>query len=78
MIIPIRCLTCGNILGSKYSAYLNYLETLSSDAKHNLITTDVSDLVNDTVECQALDKLGLTRYCCRRHFLTHNDIIDLL
>lgn len=25
-------------------------------------------------EAQALDEIGLTRYCCRRMFLTHVDI----
>ncbi len=31
-----------------------------------------------TVECKALDKLGLERYCCRRMILTHVDLITKL
>lgn len=31
-----------------------------------------------TVECIALDKLGLNRYCCRRMILTHVDLITKL
>jgi DNA-directed RNA polymerases I, II, and III subunit RPABC5 len=31
-----------------------------------------------TVECLALDKLGLNRYCCRRMILTHVDLITKL
>ena len=27
-------------------------------------------------EAEALDKLGLTRYCCRRMILTHVELID--
>ena len=25
-----------------------------------------------------LDKLGLTRYCCRRHMIAHVDLIDII
>ena len=28
--------------------------------------------------CEALDKLGLKRYCCRRMLLTHVDLIEKL
>lgn len=31
-----------------------------------------------TVECCALDRLGLNRYCCRRMILTHVDLITKL
>ncbi|KAH6616716.1 DNA-directed RNA polymeras-like proteines I/II/III subunit [Boeremia exigua] len=30
------------------------------------------------VEVDALDELGLTRYCCRRMILTHVDLIEKL
>jgi DNA-directed RNA polymerase I, II, and III subunit RPABC5 len=29
-------------------------------------------------KADALDKVGLTRYCCRRMFLTHVEVIDKL
>jgi DNA-directed RNA polymerase I, II, and III subunit RPABC5 len=80
MIIPVRCMTCGSMIGSKYLRYQQYINELSGTTmnKHNYITQDVSDLLNDTVEKLALDNVGLTRYCCRRHLLTHTDTIDLL
>jgi DNA-directed RNA polymerase subunit N (RpoN/RPB10) len=28
----------------------------------------------DTPEGQVLNELNLTRYCCRKHFLTHTDL----
>ena len=31
-----------------------------------------------TPEGEALDHLGLARYCCRRMLLTHVDLIDKL
>ena len=30
----------------------------------------------DTAELKVLKHLGLNRYCCRKHMLTHVDLID--
>jgi len=80
MIIPVRCMTCGSMIGSKYIAYTNYVNELygTTQNKHNYITQDIGDLFNETPEKKALDKVGLQRYCCRRHLLTHTDTINLL
>ena len=80
MIIPVRCMTCGSMIASKYLKYQEHVNELSwtTQNKHNYITQDVSELLNDTAERIALDKVGLIRYCCRRHLLTHTDTIDLL
>eukprot|EP00170_Pyropia_yezoensis_P001190 contig_5351_g1194 len=59
MIIPVRCFTCGKVIGNKHQAYLELLKT-----DHN--------------EGDALDKLGLKRYCCRRMLLAHVDLIEKL
>jgi DNA-directed RNA polymerase I, II, and III subunit RPABC5 len=32
------------------------------------------NFINKTPEGEVLDELHLTRYCCRRHILTHVDI----
>ena len=78
MIIPIRCMTCGNLIASKWLKYQEVLNSVDTTARHNLITNDIKDLENETAECKALNEVGLTRYCCRRHFLGQTDIIDLL
>lgn len=57
MIIPIRCFTCGNILGNKWETYNKLLE-------------------QGMPPKQALDKLGLKRFCCRRMMLAHVDLVD--
>jgi len=38
----------------------------------------LTHLSNDLDEAEALDKLGLTRYCCRRMLLTHVELIEHL
>jgi DNA-directed RNA polymerase I, II, and III subunit RPABC5 len=47
MIIPVRCFSCGKVVGDKWETYLTYLQ-------------------DDMSEGDALDKLELKRYCCRR------------
>ncbi|KAF4111528.1 hypothetical protein G5714_008559 [Onychostoma macrolepis] len=59
MIIPIRCFTCGKIVGNKWEAYLGLLQA-------------------EYTEGDALDALGLKRYCCRRMLLAHVDLIEKL
>ncbi|KAK4535087.1 hypothetical protein CDCA_CDCA03G1112 [Cyanidium caldarium] len=58
MIIPVRCFTCGKVIGNKWEEYLH--------------------LLRDKSEAEALDELGLRRYCCRRMLLTHVDLIEKL
>eukprot|EP00429_Kryptoperidinium_foliaceum_P024989 CAMPEP_0176147420 /NCGR_PEP_ID=MMETSP0120_2-20121206/75150_1 /TAXON_ID=160619 /ORGANISM="Kryptoperidinium foliaceum, Strain CCMP 1326" /LENGTH=510 /DNA_ID=CAMNT_0017484033 /DNA_START=24 /DNA_END=1555 /DNA_ORIENTATION=+ len=59
MIIPVRCFTCGKVIGNKWETYLSLLQA-------------------DFSEGDALDELGLKRYCCRRMMLTHVDLIEKL
>jgi DNA-directed RNA polymerase I, II, and III subunit RPABC5 len=59
MIIPVRCFSCGKVVGNKWE---EYLQLVKSDIAPN----------------EALDGLGLKRYCCRRMVLTHVDLIEKL
>ena len=57
MIIPVRCFTCGKVIGNKFEKYLELLNKGVSNS-------------------EALDTLGLRRYCCRRMLLSHVDLIE--
>jgi len=77
MIIPIRCVSCNNVLAGKWLPYLKLVEELkkkdgrpANDEMQYLTQTTVK-----TAEGKALDELGLVRTCCRRHMLTHVDLI---
>ena len=79
MIIPIRCFTCGKVLADKYYTYLEMVRTdRDSEGRDNNILNLSAEEVTKTPEGKALDKLGLTRYCCRRHMLTHVDLIEII
>ena len=79
MIFPVRCMTCSKVIGDMYINYLdrvsNEKKKKSSDENDNLfkIITFNKDKMEKTVEGKVLDELNVTRYCCRRHFLTHVD-----
>ncbi len=57
MLIPVRCFSCGNVIGQHWLAYK--------------ARTDGGE---DAAE--VLDELGLERYCCRRMFVSHVELID--
>jgi DNA-directed RNA polymerase I, II, and III subunit RPABC5 len=83
MIIPVRCFTCGKVIGNKWETYLSLLQADFSEgyvfcscrfvmfaySHRPPLTLSYSD---------ALDELGLKRYCCRRMMLTHVDLIEKL
>lgn len=76
MIIPIKCFTCGKVLADKYRYYQE--EVRKAKLAKNMQTNDIIYLteqyIDKTPEGEILDRLQLTRYCCRRHLLTHVDI----
>ena len=55
MEFPVRCFTCGKIIGHLYE---EYRERIKNEDKGKV-----------------LDELGVKRYCCRRMFITHVDLV---
>jgi len=75
MIIPIRCMNCGNVLADKWLAYQRRLKERTGNQSSTPFYMD-GKTAPATVEGKALDELGLKRYCCRKHMLTHVDLMD--
>ena len=77
MIIPVKCFTCGKVLGDKYMFYLKAVRkaklAAGEDDGEDVVYLTKANL-QKTVEGKILDKLKLHRICCRRHMLTHVDI----
>ncbi len=55
MEFPVRCFTCGTVIGHLYEQYKEDVQSKKTD--------------------EVLDSLGVSRYCCRRMFLSHVDIV---
>lgn len=79
MIIPVRCFTCGKILGSKYETYqkrvIEKKKKLGLNTKEQSVIDFNSEDLQKTPEGEVMDELGLTRYCCRKIMLGHIDLI---
>jgi len=67
MIVPVRCFTCGKVIGSLYKEfnerYQEYKRAVEAGEKPKETPKEI------------LDDLGVERYCCRRMLLTHVELL---
>tara|TARA_Y100000590_G_scaffold470610_1_gene666913 strand:- start:4917 stop:5162 length:246 start_codon:yes stop_codon:yes gene_type:complete len=81
MIIPVRCFTCGKIIGDKWETYKKLVqenrEKMGLPNEDTIIDVKLEDL-QETPEGIAMNQLKLKRYCCRRMMLSHIDLIDVI
>ena len=91
MLIPIRCFTCNNKIANKWNKYEELLNDKREKLKkknlkeEQILTTEIIKNIKDgdidnskSIKGQVLDELGLTRYCCRRHFIGHIELIQFI
>jgi DNA-directed RNA polymerase I, II, and III subunit RPABC5 len=87
MLIPIRCFTCGKPLADKYDYYLKEVQKLQKkeETKEEKPITKKKQTEEEQYKHfesrrtgPILDKLGLNRYCCRRHMLGTVDMMDTI
>jgi DNA-directed RNA polymerase I, II, and III subunit RPABC5 len=78
MIIPVRCFTCGKVVGHLWEKYLAAVQQArvdeAEDARVRFV--DIETLKKKTVEGETMDALGLNKYCCRRMIMCHIDLVD--
>jgi DNA-directed RNA polymerase subunit N (RpoN/RPB10) len=77
MIIPIKCVTCGNVIANKYRYFIEQVRKRKLEKSKNIenVIYYSKDLENKkTPEAEVLDELKLKSVCCRRVMLTHVDI----
>tara|TARA_B100000886_G_scaffold190420_1_gene131018 strand:+ start:192 stop:425 length:234 start_codon:yes stop_codon:yes gene_type:complete len=76
MIIPVKCFTCGKVLGDKHRYYLEKVreKKLAKDMNVDKVVYLTKEYKDKTPEGEVMDDLKLTSMCCRRHMLTHVDI----
>tara|TARA_B110000037_G_scaffold171240_1_gene194356 strand:- start:20678 stop:20929 length:252 start_codon:yes stop_codon:yes gene_type:complete len=83
MIIPVRCFTCGKVLGDKWNYYQTKCEEKKIKMKDENKQDDNTDM-NDLAFYEKwgygtiLDDLGLKRLCCRRHMLGNVELINII
>jgi DNA-directed RNA polymerase subunit N (RpoN/RPB10) len=81
MIIPIRCFTCGKVLADKWEYYKRRCEEVQKNSKEKKrVEKKKKEFTNfeGFYQGEVLDELGLTKMCCRRHFLGQVDLIEFI
>jgi DNA-directed RNA polymerase I, II, and III subunit RPABC5 len=77
MTFPVRCFTCGNVIGNKYRYYQAEVRKRRVDRnKENMEKVTYFSVGNQekSVDGIVLDEMGITNMCCRIKFMTHVDI----
>jgi DNA-directed RNA polymerase subunit N (RpoN/RPB10) len=77
MIIPIRCMSCGNVIADKWNYYKEQLKKVkkTGNSYEDRFYMD-GTAIPQTIEMKVMNDLGFKRACCRKHFLTHVDLIE--
>tara|TARA_Y100000389_G_C17364548_1_gene465544 strand:+ start:831 stop:1094 length:264 start_codon:yes stop_codon:yes gene_type:complete len=87
MIIPIRCFTCGNVIGDKWVPFVESIMEKKNESKKPVNGSDVDieyiDIQSDgtvekSIEGKVMDELNLHKYCCRRMFLGNAHLISYI
>ena len=72
---PIRCKSCGHLLGEKWYKYTQELRKLTggdfSTIPQRSVDINLIKENNKTAEGNIMDKLGIIKYCCRTVIITN-------
>lgn len=77
MIQPIRCFTCGKVIADQIDYYNNEKKKKEQEIKTKK-DDDVIEHFDKIHTKDILDNLGITRYCCRRMFITDIDLMNII
>lgn len=84
MIIPVRCFTCGKVIGDKWEYFNEKKLEKQKRMQEEKQKFDHEESIEDLAFCESwgyndiLNELGLDRICCRRHMLGHVNLIDII
>jgi DNA-directed RNA polymerase I, II, and III subunit RPABC5 len=68
-------MSCGNTIADKWNYYKNELKKLRKQSPGDRLYMDGTQIPK-THEFELMEKIGFKRPCCRKHFLTHVDLIE--
>jgi DNA-directed RNA polymerase I, II, and III subunit RPABC5 len=68
-------MTCGKVLANKWKKYTLMLKEKKLKKHDDEVSYENFD---GHYKGKILDDLGINKLCCRRHVLTHVDLVDIL
>lgn len=72
MIIPVRCVSCGKVIADKWREY----QERTGERGRGPGADAMQNKEAAARRAAAMDALGLVRYCCRRHFMGHVELVE--
>ena len=78
MLIPVLCMTCGKTLADKWDWYEAEVKKLEEAKEKEKVPAQSPEFLDPLKTGPLLDKLGLSRYCCRRHMLGHVEMLGVI
>ena len=84
MLIPVRCFTCGEIMGDKWKPFIvlsNKERNNNNDETDNNLNIEIIDIESKTpktIEAKVLDKMNIKKMCCRRMLLSNVHLISYI
>ena len=80
MLIPVRCYTCGKLLSNKQKTYCQIVQRKKLAQKKDINEPSILNIndkdIKKTAEGEAMDEIGLTRYCCRKTMFSNVELIN--
>ena len=80
MIIPVRCFTCGKVIGNKYNYFIQKVNERKLKMKEDTNKISMVNLIDNNltkrIEGEVLDEIGCIRMCCRSKIIAHISLID--
>lgn len=84
-MIPIRCFTCGDVMGDKWVAYITEIQNQKNTSEEKLEDTlelkymDINlSKQEKSIEGRILDDMKIHKYCCRRMILSNVHLISYI
>ncbi len=68
-------MNCGKLLADKWLFYQEELQKRRDSAAVQKRTYFDGTAIPETLEKAVVQEIGLNRYCCRKVFLTHVDLV---
>jgi len=83
MIIPVRCFTCGSVLGDKWIPYITTVQEEKNKSNEILEDEHTTTYINlkdpkKSIEGLVLDEMNIHKYCCRRMMISNVHMISYI
>ena len=83
MIIPVRCFTCGYVLGDKWIPYVTTVQEEKNTSNEEVTEEPTTTYINlknpvKSIEGKVLDEMNIHKYCCRRMMISNVHMISYI